>query len=291
MISDHFHPWSEREGASPFVWTVLGAIAESTTSMRIGTGVTCPTIRIHPAIIAKASATTAALLRGRFFLSVGTGENLNEHIVGPGWPEWPVRAEMLEEAVGVIRDLCMGRTVSHHGSHYQVEGARLYTLPDDPIPLYVAAGGRRTAELAGRLGDGLVCTSPTAAIATAFQRAGGDGPRFAQVTVCWAERVAAARKTAREWWPQVVLHGAASQELPLPANFEALTKDVSEQQVADEIPCGPDPQLIIDAIERYVAAGFDHVYLHQVGPDQAGLLEFAGRELVRRFARVPVSVA
>jgi G6PDH family F420-dependent oxidoreductase len=289
LISDHFHPWIDRQGNSPFVWSVLGAIANATTTLTIGTGVTCPTFRIHPAIIAQAAATTAALMPGRFFLGVGTGENLNEHILGQRWPEWDVRAEMLEEAIGVIRELWKGEVTSHHGPFYTVEHARLYTLPKEPPSIYVAASGPQMAALAGRIGDGLIGTAPEPELIKRFAKAGGDGPRFGQVTVCWGRSEKEARRVAHEWWPTVAIRGQASQELPNPAHFEQLAKGVTEEQVAEVIACGPDPKPILEQLTTYVDAGFDHVYLHQVGPDQEGFLEFASSELIPNFDRAPAA--
>jgi len=280
LISDHFHPWIERQPHSPFVWSVLGAVARATERLVVGTGVTCPTIRIHPAIIAQAAATTAALMPGRFFLGVGTGENLNEHVVGQGWPEWDVRAEMLQEAVAVIRELWRGEVTSHRGRHYTVENARIHTLPDELPPIHVAAGGVRMAELAGRIGDGLIGTGPEPELLAAYERGGGRGPRYAQVTVCWAASERAARRTAHEWWPTVALSGEVTQELPNPAQFTELASIVTEEMVAEKIPCGPDPETHLEAIRRYLDAGYDHVYLHQVGPDQRGFIDFAARELM-----------
>jgi G6PDH family F420-dependent oxidoreductase len=143
LISDHFHPWIDAQGQSPFVWSVLGGIAESTSTLEVGTGVTAPIVRIHPAIIAQAAATVGSMLEGRFFLGVGTGENLNEHITGARWPDWDVRSKMLEEAVEVIRDLWRGEVTSHDGRFYTVENARIYTLPEHPVPIHVAASGPR----------------------------------------------------------------------------------------------------------------------------------------------------
>jgi coenzyme F420-dependent glucose-6-phosphate dehydrogenase len=282
-ISDHFHPWTDQQGQSPFVWGVLGAIAQATDRIEIGTGVTCPTTRIHPAIIAQAAATAADLLPGRFFLGLGTGENLNEHVLGDRWPEWDVRAEMLEESVAIIRDLWRGHVVSHHGTHYTVENARLYTLPTERPPIYLAAGGERAARLAGRVGDGLIGTGPEASTIQAFERAGGTGPRYGQVTVCWAESEGEARQTAHRWWPTAGITGEATQELPSPAHFEQLAEMVTEDMVAERIPCGPDPAVHLAQIERYASAGYDHIYIHQVGPEQEGFLDFAERELLPEF--------
>lgn len=280
MISDHFHPWIDRQGHSPFVWGVLGAIAAETKTIRVGTGVTCPTIRTHPLIVAQAAATAAALMPGRFCLGLGTGENLNEHILGDGWPEWDVRAEMLEEAVGIIRQAWAGKTFSHRGRHYTVQNARVYTLPRDLPPIYLAAGGDKAARQAADLGDGLIATGADASLLRLYERAGGSGPRIGQVTVSWAASEKAARQTALEWWPNAAIHGEASQELPNPAQFEQLTEGVTEDQVAEEVSCGPDPAAHLAKIRKYIDAGFDQVYLHQVGPDQAGFIEFAARELM-----------
>jgi G6PDH family F420-dependent oxidoreductase len=292
LVSDHFHPWIDRQGQSPFVWGVLGAIAERTERLRVGTGVTCPTIRMHPALVAQAAATAACLLPGRFFLGVGTGENLNEHVLGDRWPPPDLRRELLEEAVGLMRRLWRGDLTTHRGAHYTVENARLYTLPDEPIDVMIAGGGPAAAELAGRVGDGFVGTSRDAGLLAAFDGAGGAGkPRFGQLTVCWAESEAQARRTAHEWWPNAALRGTLSQELPLPSHFEAACAMVSEDDVARAVVCGPDAERHADAIDGYFEAGYDHVYVHQVGPDQQGFLRFYERELLPRYAASPATAA
>lgn len=284
LISDHFHPWVDAQGHSPFVWSVLGGIALATERLRIGTGVTCPTVRIHPAIIAHAAATVAAMMPGRFFLGVGTGENLNEHILGDRWPEYAVRAEQLEESLEVIRLLWQGGSQSHHGKYYTVENARLYTLPEESIEIMVAASGPKAADLAGRIGDGLISTAPDKQVRQGFEKAGGKGkPRYGQLTVCWARDEAAARKTALEIWPNGGLSGELSQELPMPAHFEQATKLVTEEVIAEQVVCGPDAKRHIEKIEEFIDAGFDHVYIHQVGPDQQGFLDFYQREVMPRF--------
>jgi G6PDH family F420-dependent oxidoreductase len=280
MISDHFHPWTDRQGQSPFVWTVIGAISQVTERMKIGTGVTCPTIRTHPAIIAHAAATAATLLPGRFILGVGSGEYLNEHILGDHWPEAGVRQKMLEEAVEVIRLLWQGGQQSHHGKYYTVENARLYTLPDETPPIVVAASGPKGAELAGRIGDGLCATSPKKELAQKFEKAGGKGkPCFGEMTVCWAEDEAEARRIAHEYWPNVAITGELSQALSVPAHFEQAAKMVTEEDVAKEIICGPDPEPHFARLEEYANAGFDHVWAHQVGPDQEGFFRFYEQEI------------
>ena len=233
LISDHFHPWIDRQGQSPFVWSVLGGIAGATDKLEVGTGVTCPMIRTHPAIIAQAAATTASLMPDRFFLGLGSGENLNEHILGTAWPEWDVRAEMLEEAVEVIRKLWSGEVTSHRGRYYTVQNARIYSLPENLPPIYLAAGGKKAVRQAARIGDGLIGTGPDAELLKGFEEAGGSGPRYGQVTLCWADSEREARRTAHEWWPTAAIHGEATQELPNPAHFEQLTESITEDQVAE----------------------------------------------------------
>jgi coenzyme F420-dependent glucose-6-phosphate dehydrogenase len=281
LISDHFHPWTDRQGHSPFVWVSIGAIAQATERLRLGTGVTCPTIRTHPAVIAHAAATAAALMPGRFFLGLGTGENLNEHVLGDRWPEGSVRLEMLVEAIEVIRLLWQGGYQSHRGTYYTVEQARLYTLPEELPPLMVAADKPEAAKLAGGEGDGLIGTSPDPDVIGEFDAAGGKGKsRIGQITVCWAEDEADARRTAAEWWPNAALPGDLSQELALPRHFEQAAQLVSEDDVAEKVACGPDPTRHLELIEKYAEAGYDHVYVHQVGPDQEGFLDFYRREIL-----------
>jgi coenzyme F420-dependent glucose-6-phosphate dehydrogenase len=287
LISDHFHPWIDQQGHSPFVWAVIGGIAQVTEHLRLGTGVTCPTVRTHPAIIAHAAATAACMLPGRFFLGVGTGENLNEHIVGEHWPPADIRREMLDEAVEIIRLLWQGGTKSYYGHHYVLENARLYTLPDEPPEIMVAASGSGSAALAGLIGDGLITTSADAKIAEAFSEVGGrDKPRYGQMTVCWAKDEQQARRTAYKWWPNAAIKGELSAELPLPAHFEQAAKMVSEDDVAEAVICGPDPERYLSRIQEYVDAGFDHVYIHQVGPDQEGFFAFCKDELIPHLERV-----
>jgi G6PDH family F420-dependent oxidoreductase len=279
-VSDHYHPWIDRQGNSPFVWNVIGAIAATTRRIAVGTGVTCPTIRIHPAIVAQAAATSAAMLPGRFFFGVGSGENLNEHVLGDRWPPLAVRLELLEEAVEVIRLLWRGGLASHHGRHYTVENARLYTLPDEPPPIIVSGLGRRSAELAGRIGDGWWATSPDADLRARFTKVAGEGrPTYGQCSVCWAADEATARRIVRERWPNIALPGQLSQELPLPSHFEQAAQLVTEERIGGMIPLGPDPERHVAAIRGYLDAGFSHVYVHQVGPDQEGFFRFWSEQI------------
>jgi len=283
LISDHFNPWIDRQGHSPFVWSVIGGIARETERLRLGTGVTCPMIRIHPAIIAQAAATSAALMPGRFFLGIGTGENLNEHILGDHWPAPDERLEMLEESVAVMRQLWEGGKQTFRGKHYTVEGARIYTLPDEPPPIAVAAAAPKAAELAGRVGDAFVGVAPERELIERFEEAGGSGkPRYGQLTVCWAESEEEARKTAHEWWPNAGLEGDLTQELPLPEHFEQATATVTEDEVAETVVCGPDANRHLEQIEKFAEAGYDHVYVHQVGEDQEGFFRFYSEQILPR---------
>jgi coenzyme F420-dependent glucose-6-phosphate dehydrogenase len=285
LISDHYHPWLDHQGERPFVWSVIGGIAHATQRLRLGTGVTCPTIRIHPAIIAQAAATAAAMMPGRFFLGVGTGENLNEHILGNHWPPHDLRLAMLEEAVEVIRLLWQGGTQTHRGGFYVVENACIYTLPDELPPILVAASGPKAAEAAGRLSDGLISTAPQEDVLEHFEAAGGTGkPRYGQLTVCWAQDEASARRTAYTYWPNAGLKGSElSQELPTPAHFAQATQLVREDDIAQVIVCGPDPAKHIAKIQEFAEAGYDHVYVHQVGPDQEGFFRFYAQEVLPTF--------
>lgn len=283
LISDHYHPWTTTQGNSPFVWSTLGALAIATDTLRVGTGVTCPSVRIHPAILAQAAATTARMFAGRFLFGVGTGELLNEHILGDRWPPFDVRLDMLSEAVTVIRDLWSGEECTHYGDHYTVENARLFTLPEESPPIYVSGTGPSAAAAAGEFGDGFVSTAPNADVVEKY-REEGDGPRYGQLTVCHSESEEAARETAYECWPNAAVPGELGQLLPTPQHFEQATKPVTPEDVAERVVCGPDPDRHIDAIEEYVDAGFDHVYVHQVGSDQKECIEFYAGEILPSFS-------
>jgi G6PDH family F420-dependent oxidoreductase len=280
LISDHYHPWVDAQGESPFVWSVIGGIAQATEKLRLGTGVTCPTIRIHPAIIAQAAATSQVMMEGRFFLGVGTGEELNEHVTGSPWPGPLKRLEMLEEAVEVLRLLWEGGYQSHYGTHYTVEQARIYTLPDEPPPIAIAAAQPKAAELAGRAGDALIGVSPDEEVVEHFEQAGGNGkPRYAQVTVCYAASEQEAKKTAYEIWPNGGMEGPLGQELAIPEHYEAAAQLLTEDDVAETVICGPDPERHLEAIREYEQAGFTHVYVHQVGRDQESFFRFYADEI------------
>jgi G6PDH family F420-dependent oxidoreductase len=289
-ISDHFHPWLDEQGQSPFVWSVLGAIAASTDRLRVTTAVTAPTVRIHPAIIAQAAATTAELFEtsgsggaGRFSLGVGTGEALNEHILGDHWPRPGVRLSMLEEAVEIIRALWTGETLDHDGEHYVVENARLYTLPQTPPQILMSGFGPKAIKLAARIADGFINTSPDADAIKQYRDAGGRGRLQAGVKVCWNDDKQQAIKIAHRTWRNSSVPGQLAQELTMPTFFEQASELVTEEMVADAVTCGNDPDEHVAAIQQYVDAGFNEVYVAQMGPDQEGMIAFYEREVLPRL--------
>ncbi len=268
-ISDHYHPWNDRQGHSPFVWSTIGAIAQATKAMKVTTAVTCPTIRIHPAIIAQAAATSAVLLEGRFILGLGSGEALNEHILGDRWPGADERLEMLEEAVEVIRTLWQGGVKSHRGRHYSVDHARVYDLPEQSPPIVISGFGPKALALAAKIGDGYCTVGPDADSVDQFREAAGAG-KLVQggLKVCWGEDEARARRTVHELWANEGLPGELAQILPTPQHFEQANTLVTEELATADIPCGPDVEKHIEAIQAYAEAGFDELYINQIGPDQ-----------------------
>ena len=282
-ISDHYHPWTDHQGHSPFVWGVLGAISQVTSRVPVVTAVTCPTVRTHPAVIAQAAATAAAKLPGRFVFGVGTGEALNEHILGDPWPPAVVRREMLEEAVAVIRELWTGRSVTHHGDYYTVETARVYTLPEEPPPIVVSAFGPHAARLAGRIADGFMGASPDADLRRTFEEAGGTGkPCYGKLDVCVAASEQDARRIAHQTWPTSALGGELGQVIPLPAHYEQAVANVTEEQVAQAIVCDLDPDRHAAALREYADAGYDRVTVQQCGPDQDRFFRFYGSDVLPR---------
>jgi len=272
-ISDHYHPWNDEQGNSPFVWSVIGALSQA-TSLPITTAVTCPTMRIHPAVIAQAAATAAVQCDGRFVLGVGSGEALNEHILGDPWPPTQVRLDMLEEAIELIRTLHGGDQVSWDGEFYTVHNARIYTVPPEPVPIYVSGLGPKAAELAGRIGDGFICTKPDEELLRTFRSAGGDDrPAQGGFKVCWAASKEDGVATVHRLWANSFLPGELSQVLPTPAHFEQASELVKPDMVADTVPCGPDPQRHLGSLRQYVEAGYDEVYVNQIGPEQDAFFE------------------
>jgi G6PDH family F420-dependent oxidoreductase len=279
-ISDHFHPWLDEQGQSSFVWSVIGAISQ-VTDLPITTAVTCPTTRVHPAVVAQAAATAGLLTGGKFNLGVGTGEALNEHVTGARWPSAEERREMLEEAVDVIAALFTGAQVTHHGKHYTVETARLYSRPQQPPPIYVSGFGEESARLAGRIGDGYICVSPEADLVKVFRDEGGGAhPVQGGLKACWAPDEAQARATMRRLWPTDFVPGEAAQLLPLPRHFRQLAPLVTDDMIT--APLGPDPDPYLAAISAYKQADFDEIYLGQVGGNLEGAFEFFAAEVLPR---------
>ncbi|MFI6027996.1 TIGR03557 family F420-dependent LLM class oxidoreductase [Amycolatopsis magusensis] len=272
-ISDHFHPWLDEQGQSPFVWSVIGALSQ-VTSLPITTAVTCPLVRLHPAVVAQAAATAAVQCRGGFTLGVGTGEALNEHVTGEPWPTPPVRLEMLEEAIEVIRELHTGKLTSHRGKHYTVENARIYTRPEQPVPIYVSAFGPAATKLAARVGDGFCTVAPDAdAVALYRREGGGDRPVQGGMKVCWAPSEEDGVRTAHRLWRNELLPGKLPSTLPNPDDFTDAAELVTEDMVRGQFACGPDPQAHLEKVRAFVDAGFDEVYVQQIGPEQDGFFE------------------
>src|SRR5215212_3054392 len=262
-ISDHYHPWNDEQGHSAFVWSVIGALAEA-TPLPVTTGVTCPTMRIHPAVIAQAAATSGVLHEGRFSLGVGSGEALNEHILGEHWPEADVRLEMLEEAVEVMRTLWQGGQRSHRGRHYTVENARLYDLPDEPPPVLVSGFGPKAIRLAARIGDGFCTTESDADAIGLYRSEGGRGRVHAGTKVCFMANADEARRTVHRLWPNESLQGELAQVLTTPAHFEQASQRVTPDAL--ELPMGPDLDEHAEAVQAYADAGVDELFVQQIGP-------------------------
>jgi G6PDH family F420-dependent oxidoreductase len=279
-ISDHFHPWNDDQGQSPFVWSMIGALSQ-VTSLPITTAVTCPIMRIHPAIIAQAAATSAVLTEGRFVLGVGSGEALNEHILGDHWPIASTRLEMLEEAVELIRRLWTGESVDHEGPYYAVENARIYTLPEQPPKIYVSGFGPKATDVAARIGDGYVSTKPDAEMVQRFREAAGPGkPAVAGTKGCFAPTRDEAVETAHRLWRTSGLPGELAQILPTPAHFEQAAQLVTQEMTAEAMPCGPDPKPHIDGLRAYLDAGYDEVHVASVGPHYREFIRLYRDEVV-----------
>lgn len=278
-ISDHYFPWLEEEGHAPFIWSVLGSIATATEDIDLMTGVTCPTLRYHPAIVAQAAATMSLLSEGRFRLGLGSGERLNEHVIGGGWPSVEVRQQMLAEAIDIIRLLFEGEMCSYQGQHLAIESARLFDLPDAPPEILVAAGGALAARLAADKADGLIASDTDPEIVSAYREAGGTGPRYVELGMCWAESEKEAVKTMHRYARWGGLGWTVLPELATPKAFAAASASVRPEDMAAETPHGPDATAYVEAIGEAIDAGFDHVVLHQIGPQQSGFLRFFEQEL------------
>lgn len=287
-VSDHYHPWLTGTEHSAFAWSLLASIAAKTSEIGLGTGVTCPTMRYHPAIIAQAAATTALLSDGRFFLGVGSGENLNEHIIGRAWPSLDVRQRMLREAVEIIRLLWEGGYHSYDGRYLQISDARVFDLPPELPTIAVAAGGERAAGIAADLGDAIFATEPDDSILHAYVEAGGEGSRFAEVPLSWAPDEESAATSAHEKFRFGLTGWKVQAELPNPVNFDAATAFITNKHMLSAFGCGPDPERHVEVAQKFVNAGFDHLVLINAGPDPDGFFEFFAHTLEPRIrALVP----
>ncbi|MEI5672222.1 MULTISPECIES: TIGR03557 family F420-dependent LLM class oxidoreductase [unclassified Nocardioides] len=278
-ISDHYHPWNDEQGQSPFVWTVIGALAQA-TDLPVTTAVTCPTVRIHPAVVAQAAATAAVMLDGRFILGVGTGEALNEHVLGGPWPSADVRLEMLEEAVGLMRRLWTGEVVTSQGKHYAVDTARIYTRPAEPPPIYVSAFGPKALEVAARIGDGFITTQPDADAVAAFKERSGGKPAQGGVKVAWGATREAGVDHAHRLWANAGLPGELAQVLPSPQHFEQASQLVTREATAESVVAGPEIDAHVSALREYADAGFDEVYVANMGPEYIAMIEAYGRHVL-----------
>ncbi len=278
-ISDHFHPWNDEQGESPFVWSVIGAISQ-VCELPVTTAVTCPMVRTHPAIVAQAAATSALMLRGGFTLGVGTGEALNEHILGDPWPSVDVRLEMLEEAVALMRRLWQGDFVTQAGPHYRVDNARIYSLPDEPPEVYVSGFGPKATDVAARIGDGYISTSPDAELVRRFKDGSGGKPAQAGAKVAYAPTVDEGVGHAHRLWSNSGLPGELAQVLPSPRHFEQASQLVTEQSTRDSVVAGPDPEAHLAQVDSYREAGYDELYVANMGPHYRDMIEFYGKEIL-----------
>lgn len=281
-ISDHYHPWLDSHGHSGFAWSILAAIAVRTERIGLATGVTCPTIRYHPAIVAQAAATTALLSDGRFTLGVGSGERLSEHVTGAEWPVVGVRQEMLREACEIIRLLWSGGYRTYRGRHLSISDARVFDLPDVLPEIAVAAGGPRAARIAAELGDALFVTEPRTDLVEAYTGAGGTGARYAEVPLAWAPTEDEAAASAHERFRFGPTGWKVQSELPNVRNFEAATAFVRQEDMAAAFGVGPDVDRHLAVAQGFVDAGYDRLALINAGPDPEGFFRFFESELADR---------
>ncbi len=278
-ISDHFHPWNDEQGQSPFVWSIIGALSQA-CSLPVTTAVTCPTVRVHPAVVAQAAATASVQLRGRFILGVGTGEALNEHVLGDAWPSYDVRMEMLEEAVALIRRLWQGDFVTTRGQHYQVSNARIYTRPDSPPPIYVSGFGPKAVDDLSHFADGYMSTSPDADLVGRFKHASGGKPAQAGCKVAWADTVDEGVDHAHRLWANSGLPGELSQVLPSVRHFEQASTLVTRESTADSVVAGPEIEQHLEQLRQYEDAGYDEIYVANMGPNYLAMIEAYGRDVL-----------
>ena len=282
VCSDHYSPWLDSQGHSPYAWSVLGAVSQVTERVELMTYVTCPTRRYHPAVVAQKAATMGLLSNGRFLLGLGAGENLNEHIVGP-WPSANQRHELLSEAVALISALFDGGYVDFVGSHFQVDSAKLWDLPDERVPIGIAVSGTQSVDLFAPVADHLIAVEPEADLVTRWDaaRAGRESRKIGQLPICWAPDRDEAVRIAHEQFRWFGGGWKVNAELPGTAAFAGATQFVTPDDVAGAIPCGPDLDPIVEAVQEFADAGFTDVALCQIGDaHQQEFLEVAGKELL-----------
>jgi G6PDH family F420-dependent oxidoreductase len=282
VISDHYFPWLDSQGHSPYAWSVLGAAAQATERIPLMTYVTCPIRRYHPAVVAQKAATMQLLSDGRFTLGLGAGENLNEHIVGGEWPIAALRHGMLEEAVEIIRELWTGDSVTYRGEYFDVESAKVWDLPETSPPIGIAVSGPSSCRMAGPLADMMIAVQPDPHLGEMFDAAGGNGkPRVGQIALAYDTDEQSAVKRVMEQFRWFTGGWRVNAELPLPASFDQASKTVREEDVTRQMPCGPDVGRHVGGIRDFEAAGFTHVALVQVGADsQEEFISWAATDLL-----------
>jgi G6PDH family F420-dependent oxidoreductase len=282
VISDHYFPWLDEQGHAPYAWSVLGAVAQATERLDLMTYVTCPTFRYHPVVVAQKAATVQLLSEGRFTLGLGSGENLNEHVIGAGWPPVNERHDRFVEALEIIRALLSGGYVNFTGRYYRADSAKLWDLPDGGVPIGVAVSGSQSCDLAGAYADAMIATAPDDELGRLFDAAGGSGkPRIGQVPICWDLDEDTAVRRAHEQFRWSGLGWKVNAELPGTAGFAAATQFVRPADVAEQITCGPDVDAHVKAVQPYLKAGFTDVAIVQIGGDrQEAFLQWATDQLL-----------
>ncbi len=293
VMSDHYFPWLSAQGHAPYAWSVLGAVAQVTERVDLMTFVTCPILRYHPAVVAQKAATLGVLSDGRFTLGLGAGENLNEHVVGQGWPSVDVRQDMLVEAIEIIRRLFSGEIISHGGDHYRVDSARLWDLPDRPVDIGVAVSGDTSIDRFAPLADHLVAVEPDAELISSWNDVSGapaigaGGARaVGQIPICWDPDRDAAVARAHDQFRWFAGGWAVNADLPTTRGFAGATQFVRPEDVADNIPCGPDLDQIVEAVSAFWEAGFTDIALVQVGDDSMdGFFEQASGPLLEALRK------
>jgi G6PDH family F420-dependent oxidoreductase len=286
VSSDHYSPWLTEQGHAPYAWTVLGAVAQATSRVELATYVTCPIQRYHPAVVAQKAATLRLLSEGRFLLGLGSGENLNEHVTGEGWPPVAQRQDMLEEAATIIRELLSGELVTWEGDYFRVDSARIWDAPDGGVPIGIAVSGERSVQRFAPLADHLIAVEPDAELISAWDQAkpGGSSRKIGQIPICWDPSEDAAMERAHEQFRWFGGGWAVNADLPTPAGFAGASQFVRPEDIAQTIPCGPDLDAIVEATRAYVDAGFTDIALVQVGDEgQSAFLEQAAGNLLSKL--------